>query len=252
MCDNAKRDYCFTAWRLPEPEYDGIRYICWGTEKCPTTNKEHYQGFVIFTRTHRLRNAKRLVGGGDDCHLEHRRGTRQQARDYCAKDGRFTEWGQFERLTHDDLFKQDLNFLKENYPAFFCRYYKGLALLKSSNTIKWRDVAVHILWGDPGTGKTRRVMEMDDVYKLDHPYKWWDGYFGEKILLIDDYKRGAIDRGFLLNILDGYKLRLETKGGHVWASWTKVYITTNFNPGTWLDEAMLRRVTDIEHLECDE
>ena len=248
MCDNARRDYCFTAWREPKPEFDKIKYICWGLERCPTSNKEHYQGFIILNRTARLKGVKLLIGGGDDCHIEARRASRHQAREYCRKDGVFTEFGVFERMTHDELFKQDLNFLKENYPAFFCRYYKGLALLKSSNTIKWRDVEVRILWGEPGCGKTRRVMEMDDVYKLDHPYKWWDGYFGESILLLDDYKRGAIERGLLLNLLDGYKLRLETKGGHVWAAWTKVYITTNFDPERWLDEALSRRVTMIEHI----
>lgn len=241
------RDYVFTMWTIPTIENGECRYWIWGREKCPTTDKEHYQGFVIFKRTHRIPSAKRILCGGDGVHLEPRRGTRQQAVDYCRKDGDVVEWGEFEPLTHDQLFKQDLNFLKENYPAFFCRYYKGLALLKSTNTVKWRNVEVHIIWGEPGTFKTRQVMEMDDVYKLDPPYTWWDGYFGESILLIDDYKKGAINRGMLLNICDGYKLRLETKGGHVWAAWTKVYITSNYDPKDWYFPALQRRITDTNH-----
>ena len=238
------RDYVFTSWEIPNIENEQCKYWVWGREKCPETNREHYQGFIIFKRTHRVPNAKRILGCGDGVHLEARKGSRDQAMEYCKKDGDVTEWGVYEKLTHDQLFKQDLNFLKENYPAFFCRYYKGLALLKSTNTVKWRDVEVHIIWGAPGTFKTRRVMEMDDVYKLDPPYTWWDGYFGESILLIDDFKKGAINRGMILNICDGYKLRLETKGGHVWAAWKTVYITSNYSPENWdLSGALERRIT---------
>lgn len=237
------RDYVFTSWHKPEYDESGIKYVCWGIEQCPTTAREHYQGYVIFKRTHRIPNAKRILGGGDTIHLEPRRGTRQQARDYTRKDGDIYEWGEFESLTFDQLFSQDLEFLKKNYPAFFCRYHKGLALLKTGNQKKWRDVEVIVIWGDTGTFKTRQVMEMEDVYKLDPPYTWWDGYLGEDILLLDDYKKGAINRGQLLNICDGYKLRLETKGGHTFANWTKVYITSNFSPDSWACSALKRRIT---------
>lgn len=239
------RDYVFTSWTQPNIDEDKVKYWCYGREQCPTTNREHYQGFIVFKRTHRIPGAKRILGGGDGTHLEARQGTRRQAVDYCKKDGDFTEWGVLETLTYDELFKQDLNFLKENYPAFFCRFHKGLSLLKSGNQAKWRDVEVHIIWGSTGTFKTRTVMEMDDVYKLDPPYSWFDGYYGEKILLLDDYKKGAISRGFLLNLCDGYKLRLETKGSHTWAAWNKVYITSNFDPNNWACDALKRRITTI-------
>ena len=152
-------------------------------------------------------------------------------------------------MTKENLFKQPIPYIKEHYPEFYCRYHKGLEKLNIDKGPKWRDLKVTILWGPTGTGKTRQVMEKDNVYKIDPPYKWWDGYEGEEILLIDDYKRGAIDRGFLLNLLDGYRLRLETKGGHTWALWSQVYITTNYNPEIWADEAISRRVTSV--CRCD-
>lgn len=237
------RDYCFTAWELPKPDFDKCRYVCWGIERCPKTDKLHYQGFIIFSRTHRIPSAKRILGAGDKSHFEPRCGTREQAREYCRKDGDFHEFGQFEGFTKEQLFKQPIGYLKENYPEFYCRYHKGLDRLQPKGD-KWRDVETTVLWGLTGCGKTRRVMEMDDVYKIDPPYNWWDGYEGEKILLIDDYKIGAIPRGQLLNLLDGYRLRLETKGSHTWALWNKVYITTNYNPECW-EEALLRRIKHI-------
>ena len=146
-------------------------------------------------------------------------------------------------MTKEELFKQPIGYIKEYYPEFFCRYHKGLEKLQSKGD-KWRNVEVTLLWGVTGSGKTRKVMEMDNVYKIDPPYKWFDGYEGEDILLIDDYKKGSIDRGLFLNLLDGYRLRLETKGGHTWALWTKVYITSNYDTASW-DEAMKRRVTSV-------
>lgn len=238
------RDYVFTAWSEPKPDYDKCRYICWGIEKCPTTGKQHWQGFIIFAgRTHKMPAAKRIINGGDGCHLEPRRGSRQEARDYCRKDGEFTERGLFDALTKEQLFRQPIEFLKENHPEFYCRYYKGLERLQPKGN-KHREVEIHVRWGKPRTGKTRYVMEMDSVYKWDHPFKWFDGYEGEEILLIDDYKKGDIARGLLLQILDGYRMKLEIKGSHTWALWKKVYITSNSEPRIWMTDAIKGRMED--------
>ena len=245
------RDWCFTCFVTDKElnfDKDNVKYICYGIERCPTTHREHYQGYAIFKRTCRMPKAKSWIGGGDGTHLEPKRGSRDQARDYCRKsDGVFFEWGEFEPITMDDLFRKPIGFIKTEYPLFYCRYHRGLEKLQGKGQ-KWRDVKVHVLWGITGSGKTRQVMEMYDVYKIDPPYTWWDGYEGEGILLIDDYKRGAIPRGMLLNLLDGYRLRLETKGSHTWALWNIVYITTNSNPETWFDDALERRITSVT--EC--
>jgi len=100
-------------------------------------------------------------------------------------------------------------------------------------------VSVH--WGRTGTGKTKGVF--DDVeargetlYKLDSANTlWWDGYMGEKNLLIDDFY-GWIKFGTLLNILDIYPLRLDIKGGFAYAAWTRVYITSNKIWQEWYKE----------------
>lgn len=245
------RDYCFTAWEEPKPDYDKLKYIIWGKERCPTTDRKHYQGYAVFTRTHRIPGAKRIIGGGDNIHIESRRGTRQQARDYCAKDGDIIEHGRLEVLTVEEILNKDITFIKENYPLMYVRYFRGIAHLKLEKGENYREIEVYWLWGEPGTGKTRQVMEMEDVYKLDYPYKWWDGYEGEKILLLDDIKNTRdFDRNYLLQILDGYKLRLECKGSHTYAKWKKVYITSNYEPEIY-DKAILRRITKIINVTSD-
>lgn len=243
------RDWCFTSFVTNKEltfEKDSIRYICYGRETCPTSGREHLQGFAIFKRTCRIPKGKQWIGDGS-AHLEPRRGTRDEARDYCRKDGVFFEWGSYDPITKEQLFHKPIPFLKKEYPEFYCRYHRGLEKLQADKGPKWRNLENTVLWGETGVGKTRRVMEMDDVYKIDPPYTWWDGYEGEEIILIDDYTNRSVPRGTLLNLLDGYRLRLETKGGHTWALWKEVYITTNSNPEHW-DAAILRRIRKIERV----
>jgi len=244
------RDWCWTSFDTEKElvmDKDNVRYICFGVEKCPTTGRMHHQGFAIFSRTCRMPKAKLWIGGGDKIHIEPKRGTREQARDYCKKEGgRFWEWGMFEPMTKELLFKQPIEYIKENHPEFFCRYHRGLEKLQSKGP-SWRDVKVTVLWGQTGTGKTKEAVNCKSWFKLDPPYTWFDGYSGESRLIIDDFRTGLIPRGMMLNLLDGYRLRLETKGGHTWALWDEVYITTNFDPAYW-DDAMLRRCDTVTPL----
>ena len=230
------RDWCFTCFdtdKYLEFDKDNVRYICYGRERCPTTDKEHYQGFAIFKRTCRVPKAKTWIGGGNGTHLESRRGTRDQARDYCRKsEGEFIEWGEFDGLTKEDYFKKPIEWIKENKPEFYCRYHRGLEKLQIKKSPKWRVVNVTWLWGEGGTGKTREAMDCESVYKLDRPYEWFCGYENEDRLVLDDVSKKDFGdkRGLFLNLLDGHPLRLPIKGGHTYAHWSEVFVTSNFDP----------------------
>ncbi len=247
------RDWCFTCFDTDNElsfEKDNVRYICYGRERCPTTNREHYQGFAIFKRTCRIPKAKKWIGGGDGTHLEPRRGTRNEARDYCGKsEGEFIEWGLFDGMTKEDLFKQPIDYLKEEYPEFYCRYHRGLEKLQIKKSPKWREVEVIWLWGEGGTGKTRRAMEEESVYKLDRPYEWFCGYEQEEVLVLDDVSMNDFreKRGLFLNLLDGHSLRLPIKGGHTYAHWRKLYLTSNWNPIRFMEDKKEwdRRITKV-------
>lgn len=129
-------------------------------------------------------------------------------------------------------------------------------LVHENDIPNWRNVDVHVFYGKTGTGKTRTVMEMKDIYKLDMSNNiWFDGYTNQKNLLIDDFY-GWIRFGQLLNILDGYKLRLDKKGSFGWAHWNNVYITSNKHPSNWYNnltvdqvEALNRRITFLKEFK---
>lgn len=89
--------WCFTI-NNPTPNDEqalanlpNIRYLIYGRER-GQDGTFHFQGFVIFERSIRFNRLHRLL---PRAHLEAARGSSQQARDYCKKDGDFTELGEF-------------------------------------------------------------------------------------------------------------------------------------------------------------
>lgn len=119
-----------------------------------------------------------------------------------------------------------LSAVMQEFPATFVKFHGGLreyaTELRRSRIPYWRRVRVMLMHGATHTGKTRKAMELalaltgdpEDVYVLDASNNqtcWFDGYVGQKVLIIDDFY-GWIKYGALLRILDGYRARLEVKG----------------------------------------
>lgn len=65
--------------------HNQVRYICFQVEKCPDTGRLHLQGYIELYRQFRLKGLKTLLDC-NDAHCEPRRGTREEAMEYCKKD----------------------------------------------------------------------------------------------------------------------------------------------------------------------
>lgn len=88
------RNYCFTLHfadaetafnaRLTELP-DKVGYIIWSIEEAPTTGAIHWQGYMELDDALRIPAVKRLHPIFSTMHLEKRRGTQQEAIDYCSK-----------------------------------------------------------------------------------------------------------------------------------------------------------------------
>lgn len=252
-----------------------VRYAIFQHER-GATGTPHYQGYVELTKQLRFATAKNIINGNP--HIEKRRGTQKQAIEYCRKedsriDGPWelgTPRKQGARTDLQETMQKILagttvEELQEEGDWNAIKYRRSLQdMHQNIVTRKWRntprpDLRVTLLWGHPGTGKTRYVYEehgYENVYTLvtsANGSVWFDGYNGQDVLLIDDY-RGFIPFQFFLKILDIYPLRLDVKGSFTYAWWTKVYITSNHAITDWYrsdsnhcTDALRRRIHNTIH-----
>lgn len=140
------------------------------------------------------------------------------------------------------------------YPATWARNYRAIErfrMLVEPRRTWVPDVRVY--WGDTGTGKTRIALEdHPDAYILRS--KWWDGYDGQKAVIIDEFN-GWLPFEFLLALLDRYPMRVENKGGSRNFVARAIVITSHFHPEDWYPEKpdrwpeLKRRITKINHFD---
>jgi len=247
-----------------------FRYIIFQKEKCPTTQRIHWQGYAEFNDSISITRCQRICGIGKS-HCAKRFGTREEARDYCCKEDtkleKHVEIGHWEaggQGARTDL-RKIFNMIKEGAemidiieadPMIYCKYRNGIKDYKfevlKKKTKKFRKVEVEVHWGEAGTGKTRHCVEsFPDAYKLDFDDTlWWDGYEGEETIILNDFY-GNIKYHKLLDLLDGYRMRLPIKGGFTYANWTKILITSNKPPAEWyhqgMTEALQRRISHTKY-----
>lgn len=260
----AHRGWCFTLNNWTQEDLAVIpswgRYCVVG-EEVGDSGTPHLQGYLELPKLHRLGGLKKLC---PRAHWEPRVGTRDQARAYCMKDGKFHEFGDWSAGGHGartDIAKVILA-VKRNHrfiaacgdePEVF-KYPRSFQLWRTEQdedeAPEWRDVHCEVYIGSTGTGKSRKaISENPDYYKLDMANSvWFNGYHGQKTLIIDDFY-GWIKYGHLLQLLDGYKMRIEIKGGFTYARWEKVIITSNKAPEHWYERedcsALNRRIANI-------
>lgn len=99
---------------------------------------------------------------------------------------------------------------------------------------------VFVFYGPTGSGKSRRAWSETaslglPTYSKDPRTKFWCGYRGQELVVIDEF-RGGIDIAHLLRWFDRYPCSVETKGGSVPLCATKFWITSNLHPRDWFPE----------------
>lgn len=241
--------WCFTLnnYTVEEEKHVGylatgehVTYIIFGRER-GENGTPHLQGYLELTKKRRLGFVKKLDGLAR-AHIELRKGTASEAADYCKKEGDYVEEGEISRgqghRSDLDEIKRKLDAgaseseIAEQHFGDWCRMRKSFSAYRDLKLPKTcRDVSVYVLYGDPGTGKTRFVYEeYPDVCILSDPtLQWFDGYNGEETVLIDDY-RGDANASFMLRLLDRYPLRVPVKGGFKPWAVTTLFITSNMSP----------------------
>lgn len=234
------RHYCATFYTEPEKKLpENVRYVIHGQETCPSTNKTHWQSYIELTKPMRIIAIKKLFKD-NTIHLESRKGSREEARDYCKKDNNYTELGEWILgQGHRTDLKKIVNLMSQGtkltdimieHPQTYCQYRNGLkdisAEIIKRKTPTFRPVEVILLTGPTRCGKTRMAMS-EATYKIQAAnMQWWQDYNQDAIICIDEYNNNvSID--IMLALLDDYTQKLNVKGSHTYSAWNKVYITTN-------------------------
>lgn len=238
-----------------------VDYFVCGLEECPTTKKFHYQIYLHFANARTMKSVIKKCKGR---HVEIARGSPKDNRQYCIKDGKFSEVGimpqQGERCDLDEIRERIANGVTEAEIAAgsfakYCQY--GRAFEKYRILIEpkraWQ-TEVHILWGYAGTGKTRKVTELcDDKHAVckfsgDKANPFVMGYNGEADVLFDDLDPQTASLQTMLTLCDRYRCVINVKGGERnWAP-KRIFITCNDDPMLWFGGApqWLRRITSVQ------
>lgn len=216
-------------------------------------NTPHLQGYVQLKKSSRLSALKRF---NDRAHWEAAKSGAQENYDYCAHEGKYgygkpeykgpvvglftcgTMRGQGQRTDLQaciDLMKttRDLKVVADAHPTVYVRLHRGLQALNAVSMGN-RTAKTRVIWayGPTGTGKSHFAFTLGgpDVYYKMGGNKWWDGYFGQDVVIIDDYRRDLCPFHELLRLFDRYPHRVEAKGTSMSFITKLVIVTSNKSP----------------------
>lgn len=216
----------------------------------------HWQFVVAFKTKASLATVQRTFGRS--IHAEISRSA--AANDYvCKEDTRIEgpwEWGakpiqRNSKTDWDTVWAAAKSGAIEDIPSQIRVCHFGNILRIGSSYMAPRAIVrtVWVFWGASGTGKSRRAWEEAglDPYSKCPRSKFWDGYQGQKAVVVDEF-RGGIDVSHLLRWCDRYPVRVEVKGSSRPLEAETLWFTSNVDPRNWypdLDadtlEALLRR-----------
>lgn len=242
-----------------EFDRENVEYIVIGRETCPTTAKQHLQGFIQLKRPRVLKKIQKIIGD-PVCHIEPMRGTGLEASNYCKKDGDFIEWGTLRtqgartdlrgimddaiesgvfRPSAEELRSMSLQQIKtaEKYVQY------SLAKRNWKTTVYW-------FFGPTGSGKTKTAYEMaPNAWISGSSGKYWDGYCGQEDVILDDFRPQWIDVQELLKVLDRYPYTVNKKYGSQALLAKRVFITCPYRPSEMYSDddtaQIMRRITEI-------
>lgn len=213
-------------------------------------NHEHLQGYVVFDSPVRLAHIKRIW---PSAHAEPCNGDHESCVRYCTKDesrllgpwwfpdepsvrglkqGRRSD---LREISERIVAGASLEEIANDHPDSYVRYHRGFeALLYSVRRVPERVKPLVILCqGGTGTGKSRWCKEtLPDAY-WKPPGKWWNGYAGERMVVIDDFDTSDFPYRVLLRVLDRYPMQVETKGGFRHFSPEIIAITSSVDVDIW-------------------
>ena len=232
-------------------------YWCMADEVGTEEETPHTHLFIAFSSAVRFSTLKNLF---DTAHLERANGTAQENRNYITKtgkwetdekahttvDGTFEEWGEMpvERQGNRNIEAAILEMIQDGATnteilLAFPDYLRGMrdvefvrqALKHEQYRDKWRNLETVYVFGSTGVVKTRSVMDgygYSNVYAVNNYKHPFDGYFGETVMLFDEFASGICIQD-MNNYLDGYPIALPARYANKQACYERVFIISNLD-----------------------
>ena len=257
----------------------GIRYLVFGKETAPTTGCVHIQGYVYFTNARSMAGVKRILSSR--LHLEKSKGSPQQNREYCQKDGEWKEAGSIPQQgartdlqAVQSLLDGGATMLDVSRAHFreFVMYRNNLEIYR--RMVNSRRVSSEfslsdfpeawpreynwdrsvIIWGESGIGKTEyakallpgalMVSHMDDLLEFDP-----DTHSG---IIFDDMDFKHLPRTSQIHLVDvdnDRSIHCRYRTAFVPARTKKIF-TTNESSGLIVElaDAAVKRRIEVHHL----
>lgn len=208
------------------------KYVVFGEEVCPTTGKNHLQGYFELAKKQGkktlLKDLEKESVLLKNMSLEPRKGTQEQAVNYCKKEGKVHERGKKAKPGS----RTDLDKIRTDAENNGMRYVTRIGNMQqirvsekymtyNEKPRKWNDgekLSVIYIHGTSGGGKTRMALELAGkdyyIYNPGTMGKWWEGYDGHETVIFDDIRpehfRSAAE---ILTLLHEFPTRVEQKGG---------------------------------------
>lgn len=202
-----------------------IRFMAFGEEVCPTTDRKHHQVYLYFfnQKTTGVRSLKKIGDLFGGAHVEPMRGSFQQNEAYCEKEGAFTKLGDEPKqgargdlqetvamiesgeITVDSLLGTNADMVH--------MYGRTLQLAETVYLrTRFRSEMTTALWlhGKTGVGKSHRAFEGYNPtthYIKDLSTHWWDGYKGQEIVIFNEY-RSDFKFSYLLSLIDKWPMNV--------------------------------------------
>lgn len=258
------RSWVYTKNNWDDEDVAKLSLLTVSTHRCCAEDEgtPHLQGAITFLRSYTFKQITKLF---PTFHWE--KALCKDAENYCIKGEMIIDINNKTQGSRTDL-EAIATMIKEGksmrevateYPLQYIRYNKGFQELQRTLapvTEEYEKLQVLVLVGPPGSGKTREAHEIDPKsYNVPEPMNgslWFDGYTGQKTILIDDFY-GWLKYHTLLQLCDGYPMQLPVKGSFVGKNWKRVIITSNKPPKDWYErteiDALLRRISKIQILK---
>ena len=112
-----------------------------------------------------------------------------------------------------------------------------------------RDIKVELWWGVAGAGKTWKALQLHPdayVWTSSTSGAWFDGYRGQKTIILDDFAPGCMPLNLLKRVLDRYRCQIAVKGSFDIAEWDHVIITSNYNYDQWYPDVFGRNQYELD------